>query len=118
MNLITTFQDLFNYDPLNIDYYLEGVFGLLHEEATNRGIEFDGYFSSKWIKSANTIINFDDEYFSNIDRRNLYVYKAAEVDSEIFELLQSAYKIANLNPPKMNDIHREIFEHEEKGVTF
>ena len=118
MGLDITFQDLFDDSPDNLNYYLEGVFGLLHEEASSREIEFNGYFKNKWNQSADTIFGFDENYFSNIHRRNLYVYKAAEVDEEIFKLLQTAYKIANLNPPIMNDIHCEIFEHEEKGVKF
>ena len=116
MRLVSIFQKLFDDDPVSLDYYLEGVFGLLHEEAVNCGIEFDGYFKSKWNESANTIICFDEQYFSDIDRRNFYVYKAAEVNSEILQLLQSAYKIAHLRPPTINDIHGEIFEHEGKGV--
>ena len=118
MNIEILFKELFYDDPQQPDYYLEGVFGLLHDEASKRGIEFEGYFITKWTESANTIINFDEEYFSNLDRRNLYVYKAAATDPEIFALLQEAYKIAKLRVPQINDIHREIFEHGEKGVKF
>ncbi|AZI33643.1 hypothetical protein [Kaistella carnis] len=118
MNIEILFQKLFYDEPQNIDYYLESVFGLLHDEASKRGIEFEGYFITKWTDSANTIINFDEEYFSNLDRRNLYVYKASASDPEIFTLLQKAYKIAKLRVPQINDIHREIFEHGEKGVKF
>ena len=118
MNIEILFQKLFYDEPQNIDYYLESVFGLLHDEASKRGIEFEGYFITIWTDSANTIINFDEEYFSNLDRRNLYVYKASASDPEIFALLQKAYKIAKLRVPQINDIHREIFEHGEKGVKF
>ena len=61
MNIEILFQKLFYDEPQNIDYYLGSVFGLLHDEASKRGIEFEGYFITKWTESANTIINFDEE---------------------------------------------------------
>lgn len=117
-----TITDAFiaNYidDPEDIDGYLRDAFGLIHGEAQERGIEFDGYFNTKWKESADTIGDFDEAYFADVDRRNLYVWKAAEVNPEIFALLQQAYEIAHLQVPTMNDIHQQIFELEEKGVKF
>lgn len=118
MKLLDTFLSLYEDDREDIERYLTDVFGLLHEDAANRGIEFDGYFNTKWSQSADTIVNFDEEYFADLDRRNLYVYKAAETDPEILLLLQEAYRLATLKVPAINDIHREIFELEEKGVSF
>lgn len=117
-----TITDAFisNYvdDPTDIESYLRDAFGLIHGEAQERRIEFDGYFQTKWEQSAATIGDFDEQYFADIDRRNLYVWKSAETDVEIFGLLQQAYKIAHLKVPTMNDVHQQIFELEEKGVKF
>lgn len=113
------FKLLLEDDPEDIESYLRDVFGLLHDEATKRNIEFDGYFQTKWEESSNTISDFDEDYFEDIDRRNLYVYKSAEANPDVFELLQFAYSIASLTPPTIDDIKNEIFILEQiKNVSF
>lgn len=118
MTIIDAFIANYEDDPTDIESYLRDAFGLIHGEAQERGIEFDGYFQTKWEESAATIGAFDEQYFSNMDRRNLFVWKAAETTPEIFKLLQQAYQIAHLIVPTMNDVHQQIFELEEKGVKF
>lgn len=117
-DILTVLQQNYLDDPKDLQRYLDDAFGLLHYEAQERGIEFNGYFQSKWEASANTVFNFDENYFADLDRRNLYVYKAAEIDSELFELFQEVYRIAQLPIPTMKDIARETFWLEEKGVHF
>lgn len=113
------FKILLEDDSNDLEGYLRDVFGLLHDEATKRNIEFNGYFQTKWEESSNTITNFDEEYFADMDRRNLYVYKSAYLNSDILELLQYAYQIADLEIPQMYDVSAKIFELETvKGVTF
>ena len=44
-------------------------------------------------------MNFDEDYFENRDRKNLYVFLSALYDDEVFDYLQSAYAIAKLEAP-------------------
>lgn len=76
-------------DP-NDDIYAESM-GLIRSCADEKGIEFDGYFKQRWKESADTIINFDEEYFDDPDRIELYVYLSAMVDDEIFNFLNQVY---------------------------
>lgn len=86
MTIIDAFISNFIDDPTDIESYLRDAFGLIHGEAQDKGIEFNRYFNTKWNESADTIFDFNEPYFANIDRRNLYVYKSAEVDPEIFKM--------------------------------
>lgn len=72
------------------DLYHESM-ELIRSCAAEKEIEFDGYYNQRWIDSANTIINFDEEYFDDADRRDLYVYLSAMVDEEIFAFLNSTH---------------------------
>jgi len=55
-----------------------------------KGIEFNGYFQELWEDAADTIVNFDEDYFENRDRKNLYVFLSALYDNEAHDYLQSA----------------------------
>ena len=55
-----------------------------------KGIEFNGYFLERWEDAADTIVNFDEDYFENMDRINLYVFLSALYDNEAHDYLQSA----------------------------
>ncbi|WP_262711398.1 hypothetical protein [Chryseobacterium mulctrae] len=73
----------------------EGVYNdvmeLIREEAIEKKIEYDGYYRIKWEEEAENVMTFDKEYFENKERRDLYVFKAALDDKEIFQLLHGYY---------------------------
>ena len=64
---------------------------LIRSCAVEKNLEFDGYFKTRWEESANTIINFDEDYFEDPDRTELYVFLSAASDDEIFDFLQIVY---------------------------
>lgn len=76
-------------DP-NEDIYAESM-DLIRSCADEKGIEFDGYFKQRWKDSADTIVSFDEEYFDDPDRTELYVFLSAMVDEEIFSFLNQVY---------------------------
>ena len=76
-------------DP-NEDIYAESM-DLIRSCADEKGIEFDGYFKQRWKDSADTIVSFDEEYFDDPDRIELYVFLSAMVDEEIFSFLNQVY---------------------------
>lgn len=73
------------------DYIYAESMDLIRSCADEKGIEFDGYFKQRWKESADTIINFDEEYFDDPDRIELYVYLSAMVDEKIFSFLNQVY---------------------------
>ena len=91
---------------------------LIRTCADEKGIEFDGYFNQRWIDSADTIINFDEEYFENQDRRDLYVFLSALVDEEIFSFLNYLFLAVRKSPVSKEEIHIEIEKVKSKGVKF
>lgn len=100
----------------------EGVYNdvmeMIREEAIEKEIEYDGYYRIKWEEEAENIMTFDKEYFENKDRRDLYVFKAALDDKEIFQLLHHIWNLAKREDLTENILHREIYNLEEKGVSF
>ena len=104
-------------DP-NEDIYAESM-DLIRSCADEKGIEFDGYFNQRWKESADTIIHFDEEYFDDPGRTELYVYLSAMVDDEIFNFLNQVYHFF-----EKKDITKEIIQYKidhltkVKGVRF
>ncbi|MDF2931196.1 MAG: hypothetical protein K0R36_527 [Chryseobacterium sp.] len=96
----------------------ENAIGLLQYAAVQKNIEFDGYFRTKWEIEADHPMTFDDEYFENENRSELYVYLAAEADPEIYECLEYAYNLTHDEDLNENILHREIYTLQEKGVKF
>lgn len=97
---------------------------LIHSCAVEKGIEFDGYFTQRWKDAADTVVSFDEEYFDDPDKRDLYVYLSAMVDDEIFGFLDSVYRTFEYTgfdrPPLTKEILEEKIHYltKEKGVRF
>lgn len=102
-------------DPF--DLFETGV-GLIQYFAIEKKIEFDGYFRTKWKIEAEHPMTFDQEYFENENRSELFVYLAAEADHEIYECLEYIYNLTHEQNLSKNILHKEIYELKEKGVTF
>ena len=104
-------------DPID-DQYAESM-DLIRSCAVEKNIEFDGYFHQRWKESADTIVNFDEEYFDDPDKIELYVFLAASVDEEIFEFLQIVYQtIFKLDLTREMIQEKIEFLTQEKGVRF
>ena len=63
-------------------------------------------------------MNFDEDYFENRDRKNLYVFLSALYDDEVFDYLQSAYAIAKLEAPTKQWVKLQVDGLIAKGVRF
>lgn len=98
--------------------FFENAIGILQYAAVQKNIEFDGYFRTKWEIAADHPMTFDEEYFENENRSELYVYLAAEADSEIFDCLKYAYDLVNDEKMTMSILHKEIYLLKEQGITF
>jgi len=63
-------------------------------------------------------VNFDEDYFENRDRKNLYVFLSALYDDEVFDYLQRAYAIAHLEAPTQAWVKLQVDGLTAKGVRF
>lgn len=92
---------------------------LVRSCAIEKEIEFDGYFNQRWIDSADTIVSFDEEYFDDLDRIELYVYLSALVDDQILGFLNKVYYFFE-QKPITNEIIQDKVHYLTiiKGVTF
>lgn len=78
----------------------------------------------RWKDSADTMIDFDENYFKDPKRRELYVYLSAMVDNIILDFLNHTYD--SLDPsgmariPLTKDViqSRIDFLKKVKGVRF
>jgi len=93
------------------------MIGLIQYEASQKGIEFDGFFRRLWEIEAEHPF-FNEEYFENERRRQLYVYQAALIDEEVFFWVQYAWNITHEEVLCENILHREIYNLKEQGVKF
>lgn len=78
----------------------------------------DGYFRKRWKISADTIFEFDEDYFEDKDRRDLYVFLSALVDKNIFEYLNYIWHHIYHEDLSMEIINTRIYKLKEKGVKF
>ena len=115
------FQLLSNYiedDPDNMVGFYDDAMNLIRGAAADKNIEFDGYFKERWEISADTIIDFDEDYFEDEDRRDLYVFLSALVDEEIFAYLHYVWHHVFHQELTEDIVERRILELKEKGASF
>lgn len=84
MNLL---QEYLRNSLTNPQQFYDDAMELLRGIAIEKNIEFDDYFQTRWEKSAETIINFDEKYFADPKKRDLYAILSAQIDEEIFKYL-------------------------------
>lgn len=96
----------------------DDMIGFIQYQANQKGIEFDGFFRTKWEIEADHPMTFDNEYFEDENRSELYVFLASEKDKEVFSWLEYAWNLTHDEILTENILHREIYLLKEKGVTF
>lgn len=74
------------------DEFYNDSMELLRGVANEKKIEFDEYYHTRWKNSADTIVNFNELYFADIDKRDLYVLLSAQVDGDIFSYLEYVWR--------------------------
>lgn len=112
------FGHILETDADNMGIVFNDGMDMLRECAVAKKIDFDGYFGERLEESAESIISFDDDYFDDQPKRNLYVFLSAKVDDQIFENLSYVWQVV-----KGEDLTHEILdaklEHYKKaGVRF
>lgn len=99
------------------DFYTDSM-ELLRGVADEKEIEFDEYFRTRWKDSVDTIVSFDEVYFSDPDRRNLYVFLSAKVDNEIFTSLSFVWENYHHEQLTYEILDGEIQKLLEQGTHF
>lgn len=56
-----------------LDEFYNDSMELLRGVANEKKIEFDEYYHTRWVNSADTIVNFNELYFDDTDKR-IYTY--------------------------------------------
>lgn len=112
------FVEYFIDDPEDLENYMLDALDLIHGEAQRKKHEFDGYFQTKWEEASETITQFNENYFNNIDRKWLYVYLSAMIDDEILGYLNDAYEVIWKPSITRDKIQLEINKLIEKGTRF
>lgn len=112
------FIDYLINDPIDKEAYFNDAISLIHGEAQRKGHEFDDYFQTKWQNAADTISQFNEPYFDDINRQKLYVFLSAMLDDEIFGYLNDAQEVAGITNFTKEDIHKEIDNLIKLGTKF
>lgn len=102
----------------NLEEFYNDAMELIRGTADEKEIEFDEYFRTRWKDSADTIVSFNELYFSDTDRRDLYVFLSAQVDDDIFEYLSYVWNIVNkenITPEILKDQVQKLIN---KGIRF
>ncbi|MGE8528528.1 hypothetical protein [Chryseobacterium rhizosphaerae] len=102
----------------NIPEFYNDAMELIRAEAIERNIKFDKYFRGKWEIEADNVMTFDQEYFEDQQRRDLYVFLAGLINQDIYEFLEYIWPFAFDEDISENSIQREIYKLKEKGVRF
>lgn len=107
-----------DFEAADADTYKDAM-ELIRSCAVEKNIEFDGYFLERWSESADTIINFDEDYFDDPDKRDLYVFLSSIVDDEIFSFLKIAFTLYESEPITKDFVQDKIeYLTKVKGVRF
>jgi hypothetical protein len=100
-----------------LELYENGI-GVIQYFAVEKKIEFDGYFLRKWEIEAEHPMSFNEEYFENENRNELFIFLAAEADIEIYECLEYLYSHTHAESLSKHLLYKKIYELREQGVKF
>ncbi|CAA7392550.1 hypothetical protein [Chryseobacterium fistulae] len=103
-------------DDLN-EFYSDSM-ELLRGVADEKEIEFDEYYRTKWGNSADTLISFDEIYFSDSDKRDLYVFLSAQVDDDIYTYLDYVWNSVYHEKLSNEILKEKVQDIVKKGVKF
>ncbi len=98
--------------------FYDAAIGLTQYEAVQKNIEFDGFFRERWEIAAEHPLSFDEEYFENEERSELYVFLAALVDAEIFEAVNFIWHTIRGQEVSEDILHQEIEKLKLEGIKF
>ena len=102
----------------NLEEYLRPCVNQIHERAIELGLEFDGYYTTNKKKAREFLIEVEDDYFVNDDRRTLYILCASLCNDEIMEMLKEALKRTPYYPVCKQAICTRINDFGKNGTVF
>jgi hypothetical protein len=105
-------------DIKDMDEFYNNAIGLTQYEAVQKNIEFDGFFREKFEIAAEHPLSFDEEYFENEERSELYVFLSAIVDPEIFEAVNFIWLTVRGQIVSEDILQQEIEKLKKEGVKF
>lgn len=98
--------------------YLRPCVNQIHERAVELGLEFDGYYKTNKDKAKKFLIDVEEDYFTNEDRRTLYILSASLCNDEIMLMLDEALKRTPYYPISRENICTRINYFGKAGVAF
>ncbi len=105
-------------DPEDFESLYNDSMELIRGAAVEKNIEFDDYYLSRWKTAADNIVNFDEKYFSDNEKRDLYVFLSAQIDQDIYSYLEYIWHIIYSEKLTMKLIENKAKILIEKGVKF
>lgn len=103
---------------INLQEFYDDAMELIRGAADEKEIEFDEYYRKRWENSADTILSFDEMYFSDPDKRDLYVYLSAQVDEDIFSYLDYVWSNFYHKKLTVEILKTKVKELIQKGTKF
>jgi hypothetical protein len=105
-------------DPEDFESLYNDSMELIRGAAVEKNIEFDDYYLSRWKTAADNIVNFDEKYFSDNEKRDLYVFLSAQIDQDIYSYLEYIWPIIYNEKLTMKLIENKAKILIDKGVKF
>lgn len=102
----------------DLESYLRPCVNHIHERGVELGLEFDGYYATNKQKAKEFLLEIDDDYFVNEDRKTLYILSAALCSDEIMEMLDEALSRTPYYPISRENICARINYFGHAGITF
>ena len=112
------FQFYFDEANGDLENYLRPCVNQIHERAVELGLEFDGYYKTNKEKAKDFLIEPEDDYFVNEDRRVLYVLSSSLCNDEIMQMLDEALKRNFYYPISREAICTRINYFGKNGIVF
>jgi hypothetical protein len=117
-SLIVPLLKTISSEITDLDEFYNCAIGLTQYEAVQKNIEFDDFFRGRWEIAAEHPLSFDEEYFENEERSELYVFLAALVDPEIFEAVNFIWQTVRGREVTEDILHQEIGKLKMEGIKF
>lgn len=112
------FEFYFKEENADLAEYLRHCINHIHDKAVELGLEFDGYYRTNKERARNFLLELEDDYFTNEDRRVLYVLSSALCSGQIMNMLEEALKRTPYYPISKEAICTRINEFGRSGVVF
>lgn len=102
----------------DMETYLRNSINFIFAEAEKRGIEFEGYPATNRANADAFLIDLPEDYFSNDDRRSLYVLSAAMCSQDIWDMLDETLRRTPHYPLRKENIIARIIHFGASGISF